>query len=121
MLEEISNDYLKKLFSRKLALLREISGQTMEAAADSLDMDVSAYYMLVSGKRLPHIKTLLRLNKKYNVTMDWWFKELYETPSSKTDPRAKAIELEILGNLRKLNGKTQAILLGISKVLAQET
>jgi transcriptional regulator with XRE-family HTH domain len=90
----------------------------MEVAADSLDMDVSAYYMLLSGKRLPHIKTLLRLNRKYGVTLDWWFKELRETPSGKTDTRAEAIASEILNNLRKLDTRGQKTLLGISKVLA---
>jgi transcriptional regulator with XRE-family HTH domain len=117
MLEEINNEHLKKLFSRKLALLRETSAQTMEAAADSLDMDVSAYYMLLSGKRLPHIKTLLRLNRKYGVTMDWWFKELHETSSRKTDTRTEAVASEILNNLHKLDAKGQKTLLGISKVL----
>jgi transcriptional regulator with XRE-family HTH domain len=118
MSEDISNDYLKKLFSRKLALLRETSAQTMEAVAESLDMDVSAYYMLLSGKRLPHIKTLLRLNRKYGVTMDWWFKELQETSSNKTNTRIEAIAAETLNNLRKLDSKGQKILLGISKVMA---
>ncbi|GBR75139.1 helix-turn-helix XRE-family transcriptional regulators [Candidatus Termititenax aidoneus] len=118
MSEKTSNEYLRKLFSRKLALLRETSAQTMEAAADSLEMDVSAYYMLLSGKRLPHIQTLLRLNRKYGVTMDWWFKELHETPSSKTNTRTEAAASEILSNLHKLDAKGQKTLLGISKVLA---
>ena len=118
MPEEITNEYLKKLFSQKLALLRKVSKQTMEATADSLDMDVSEYYMLLSGKRLPHIKTLFRINEKYGLTMDWWFKEIRET--GKTDTRTEAIQSELLRNLRKLDKRDKETLLNISRVLVRK-
>jgi len=121
MPEEITNDHLKKLFSQKLALLRKVSKQTMEATADSLDMDVSEYYMLLSGKRLPHIKTLFRINEKYGVTMDWWFKEIREKAKTKTDTHAEAIQSELLGNLHKLDKRDKETLLNISRVLVKKT
>ncbi|MDR1996770.1 MAG: helix-turn-helix domain-containing protein [Candidatus Margulisbacteria bacterium] len=120
----ITNEHLKELLSRKLGLLRASTGQTIEDTAFDLGMDFSEYYRLLKGIRLPHLRTLLRISKKYGVTLDWWFEELpaalpqdtskienidiFELVSSynKLRPQAKEVVLEMLKSLAK-NHKTK--------------
>ena len=121
MTEEITNEQLKKMLSRKLALLRENSQQTIEATADSLDMDLSEYYMLLRGKRLPHLKTLLKINKKYGLNMDWWFGKMPELPQKQIDLRQKALELELLSSYRRLDDKFRDVLRETAKVFVRKS
>ena len=85
--KEITNEELKELISQKLALLRQNSRQTVEATAFDLGMDYSEYYRLLRGERLPHLRTLLRINKKYGISMDWWFNKLEGKPPGKLNKR----------------------------------
>jgi transcriptional regulator with XRE-family HTH domain len=113
-----TNEVLKKLISEKLDFLRKNSGETNEAAADSLDIDLSEFYRILKGHRLPHLSTLLRINQKYGVSMDWWFSELDGT--AQTPVRQKAFELQISSLVKKLDAKTQAAVLAMLKILVQK-
>jgi transcriptional regulator with XRE-family HTH domain len=121
MAKEITKGTLGKLISNKLNFLRKSSGQTNEATADSLDLDLSEFYKLLRGKRIPHLMTLLRINQKYGVTMDWWFSELEETSRDKLHIRSKALELQILNTIRKLDIRFQEIAFDIVKTLRKRT
>ncbi|MDR1997086.1 MAG: helix-turn-helix domain-containing protein [Candidatus Margulisbacteria bacterium] len=116
---EISDDDLKKLFSEKLSLLRKNSGHTMEAIADSLDLDKSEYFRFLKGLRLPHLRTLLRISRKYGVTLDWWFKELDDLPRDKNSMRQKTFELQALSALRKFRPEKRPGVLAALKILAR--
>ncbi|GBR73740.1 helix-turn-helix XRE-family transcriptional regulators [Candidatus Termititenax aidoneus] len=115
----MTNEILKKLISGKLEFLRKNSGETNEAAADSLDIDLSEFYRILKGHRLPHLKTLLRINRKYGVSMDWWFSELDGAARDKTPVRQKAFELQIAGLVKKLDAKTQEAVLAMLKILVK--
>jgi transcriptional regulator with XRE-family HTH domain len=116
--KEITNEELKKLLSGKLALLRQNSGQTVEATAFDLGMDYSEYYRLLRGDRLPHLRTLLRINKKYGLNMDWWFNAREKLPPVKLTKRTT--EYELLSNYNKLNLHTRKFILGMLKCLAKD-
>jgi transcriptional regulator with XRE-family HTH domain len=115
--KEITNAELKKLLSQKLALLRANSRQTIEATAIDLDMNFSEYYRLLKGDRLPHLRTLLRINKKYGLSMDWWFRELEEKAPAKIGQKAE--DLTLLGNYHKLDEQARQVVLDMLKNLAK--
>jgi len=118
--KEITNAELKKLLSEKLARLRKTSGQTIEVTAESLNMAVSEYFRFLKGKRLPQLRTLMRLSKKYGVTLDWWFSKRPELPGKQADLRQKALELELLGSYRKLDYRFQDILRETARVFVKK-
>ncbi|MDR2429096.1 MAG: helix-turn-helix domain-containing protein [Candidatus Margulisbacteria bacterium] len=105
--------------SKKLETLRQHSGQTIEASADSLDMAVSEYFRFLKGQRLPHLLTLLRLSKKYGVTLDWWFSELDIPPGDKAAFRQKTFELRTLSLLKKFPLPAQNAALDVLAALAK--
>ncbi|MDR1997372.1 MAG: helix-turn-helix domain-containing protein [Candidatus Margulisbacteria bacterium] len=123
--EEITNEQLKKLLSYKLVMLREQSGQTVEATAASLDMDLSEYYRLLRGSNLPHLRTLLRISQKYNVTLDWWFDGLNtvspQVARNVERLRRKSLEEQLLSFLRALDTKLQEAVLDLARSLARKT
>ncbi|MDR1324151.1 MAG: helix-turn-helix domain-containing protein [Candidatus Margulisbacteria bacterium] len=115
----LTNTELKKFLSKKLEGLRKHSGQTIEATADSLDMAVSEYFRFLKGQRLPHLLTLLRLSKKYGVTLDWWFNELDALPGNKVAFRQKTFELRVLSLLKKFPPPAQNAALDVLAALAK--
>ncbi|MDR2428991.1 MAG: helix-turn-helix domain-containing protein [Candidatus Margulisbacteria bacterium] len=121
MTSEINSEILKKLISEKMEFLRKHSGETNEAAADTLDIDLSEFYRILKGHRLPHLKTLLRISKKYGVNLDWWFSELDETALNKTAIRRKAFESQIVNLIKKLDVQTQKAILAMLKILTEKT
>ncbi|MDR1453587.1 MAG: helix-turn-helix domain-containing protein [Candidatus Margulisbacteria bacterium] len=100
-------------------MLRKESGQTMEAEADSLDLYKSEYFRFLSGSRLPHLRTLLHISKKYGVTLDWWFNELATLPKDKAALRQKAFELRTLSLLKKFSPPAQNAALDVLTALAK--
>jgi transcriptional regulator with XRE-family HTH domain len=124
-MEVLSNEQLKKLLSRKLSLLRKKSGKTIEATADSLDMDFSEYYRMLRGKNLPQLRTLLRFSKRYGVTLDWWFKELRKIPPEISENikrlHRKNIESKVLNALRQLDTRHQEVVLDTVQSLIRRT
>ncbi|MDR1453200.1 MAG: helix-turn-helix domain-containing protein [Candidatus Margulisbacteria bacterium] len=121
MPSEISSETLKKLISKKMEFLRKNSDETNEAAADSLDIDLSEFYRILKGHRLPHLKTLLRISKKYGVSMDWWFNDLSDTPLDKNKFRQRAFELQIVSLVKKLDAGFQEFILTLVKDLVRRT
>ncbi|GBR73109.1 helix-turn-helix XRE-family transcriptional regulators [Candidatus Termititenax aidoneus] len=115
MSKEFTSADLKLLLSEKLSLLRQNSGETIEAAADSLDMAVSEYFRFLKGHRLPHLLTLLRINQKYGVNMDWWFSSLNELPGNPTVLKQHSFERQILCELKKVPPDLQKALLNMLK------
>ncbi|MDR1998313.1 MAG: helix-turn-helix domain-containing protein [Candidatus Margulisbacteria bacterium] len=114
------NASLKKIFSRKLSMLRQNSGQTIEAAADSLDMAVGEYFRFLKGQRLPQLATLLRINQKYAVSLDWWFNELEDLPRTKGRLKQRIFELQALSTLKKFKPEVQPAMLAMLKTLAKK-
>ncbi|MDR1323556.1 MAG: helix-turn-helix domain-containing protein [Candidatus Margulisbacteria bacterium] len=119
MTSEINSEILKKLISEKMEFLRKNSGETNEVAADSLDIDLSEFYRILKGHRLPHLKTLLRISKKYGVSLDWWFSELDETTLDRTAIRQRAFESQIASRIKKLDVRTQKAVLAMLKILVK--
>jgi transcriptional regulator with XRE-family HTH domain len=118
--KEITNADIKKLLSKKLAALRKDSGQTLEATADELDLDLSEYFRILKGQRLPQLRTLLRINKKYGLNMDWWFKELEEAVVDEKHFRQKTIAAQLLGLLRRLDLGSQEVVLALTRILVKK-
>ena len=116
---EFSDSDLKKLLSQKLVMLRKASGQTMEAEADSLDLYKSEYFRFLSGARLPHLRTLLHISKKYGVTLDWWFRELETLPQDRETIRQKTFELRSLSIIRKFPARARGAVLAMLESLAK--
>jgi transcriptional regulator with XRE-family HTH domain len=111
---------LKKTISRKLTILQEKSGKTIEATAYDLDMHFSQYYRLLKGQRLPILPTLLRINKLYGLNMDWWFAGVdYVPPPRQTTPSKNPLEFQLLYSFKKLNNKAQKTAVTILKTLAR--
>ncbi|MDR1997781.1 MAG: helix-turn-helix transcriptional regulator [Candidatus Margulisbacteria bacterium] len=116
----LDTNELKKLISRKMTLLLEKSGKTIEATAYDLDMEFSQYYRLLRGQRLPILPTLLRFNKLYGVNMDWWFAGVdYVPPPRQTRTRANPLELQLIHAFRKLNDKSQKTAVAVLRTLAR--
>ncbi|MDR1322918.1 MAG: helix-turn-helix transcriptional regulator [Candidatus Margulisbacteria bacterium] len=123
--EEFTNEQLKELLSRKLAMLRKRSGQTIEATADSLDMDFSEYYRMLRGKNMPQLRTLLRFSRRYGVTLDWWFDGVEMIPPAAARHvlrlQSKNLEGQIVSLLRRLDARFQEVLLDTAKSLVKKT
>jgi transcriptional regulator with XRE-family HTH domain len=119
MTKELNSENIKKAISCKLDILRRNSGQTVEATADNMNIDLSEFYRILRGRRLPQLPTLLRISRKYGVAMDWWFNELADTPQDKVHIRQKSFELQILHTLKKLDTKLQKSILAMLKSLAK--
>ncbi|MDR1113684.1 MAG: helix-turn-helix domain-containing protein [Candidatus Margulisbacteria bacterium] len=110
---------LKKLISKKLTLLLKSSGKTIEATAYELGMDFSQYYRLLKGQRMPLLPTLLRINKIYGVTMNWWFEDVDKIPERLTKTNKNPLEFQLLNTFKKLNCKTQKTAVAVLKALAK--
>ena len=125
MSEEFTNEQLKELLSRKLAMLRKQSGQTIEATADSLHRVFSEYYRMLRGKNMPQLRTLLRFSRKYGVTLDWWFDEVEMIPPATERQvlrlQSKNLEGQIVSLLRRLEVRFQEVLLETAKSLVRKT
>ena len=119
MANEFTDKDLKTLLSRKLALLRKETRETMEETADSLGIYKSEYFRFLTGARLPHIRTLLRISKKYGVTLDWWFAELESLPGNKAELRQKIFELRALSLLKKFPQAARNAALDVLKALVK--
>ena len=119
--KHITDKELKALLSRKLNLLRKKSGKTLEETCAFLNLDYTQYHKLCHGVHFPHILTLLNINKAYGLDMNWWFSEL-DNLSSKREEKIKnnTNETDIINNYRKLNKKTQKILVKMLKMLVKE-
>jgi transcriptional regulator with XRE-family HTH domain len=115
--KNISNESLKKLLGRKLEQLRQNSNQTIEATALDLGLNFSEYYRLLKGKRLPHLRTLLNINTKYGISMDWWFSDLEIKMPSKISQKAE--ELLLLSNYHKLDTMAKEVVQDMLKNLAK--
>jgi transcriptional regulator with XRE-family HTH domain len=120
MSKEITNTDIKKLLSKKLAALRQDSGQTLEATADELGLDLSEYFRILKGQRLPQLRTLLRINKKYGLNMDWWFAELEDAVVDEKHFRRKTIAAQLLGLLRRLDLGSQEVVLSLTRALIKK-
>ena len=110
---------LKKAISAKLAYLLKNSGRTLEATAYSLDMHLSQYYKLLKGERLPSMPTLMRINKLYDINMDWWFKDIKEVPSPRHRELKNPLEFQLVNTFKKLNPHAQKTVLATVKTLAR--
>ncbi|MDR1452897.1 MAG: helix-turn-helix domain-containing protein [Candidatus Margulisbacteria bacterium] len=117
--KEFTNAELKRLLSKKLETLRRQSGQTIETTADSLDLAISEYFRFLKGQRLPHLLTLLRLSKKYGVTLDWWFGGLNDLPGTRQGFRQKSFELQGLSLLKKVEPRLHRAVLAALKAFVQ--
>jgi transcriptional regulator with XRE-family HTH domain len=116
--KELTNEQLKKLLSKKLALLRQKNKQTIEATALDLGMNFSEYYRLLKGDRLPHLLTLLKINRKYDLNMDWWFSEL-KNKTAAQNIHKKAEDFLLLSNYHKLDEQARQVVLDMLKNLAK--
>jgi transcriptional regulator with XRE-family HTH domain len=112
-------DNIKKTISRKLEFLRKHSGETNEVAADTLDIDLSEFYRILKGHRMPKLSTFLRINQKYGMKLDWWFGDLADAPLDKNNFRQRAFELQILNLTKKLDAQTQKAVLAMLKILVK--
>jgi transcriptional regulator with XRE-family HTH domain len=109
---------LKILFSKKLKELRQKSKKTLWASADLLDMDYSQYYRMLSGKHLPRLETLIKVNKLYHLDMNWWFNDLIKLSARKKSNICKNIqETELLALFRKLKPQARNLAVKILKDL----
>ncbi|MDR1998219.1 MAG: helix-turn-helix domain-containing protein [Candidatus Margulisbacteria bacterium] len=115
---------LKDLISRKLRFLRQKYKTTLEKTADFLDLDYAQYYKLLHGAQLPHLVTLMKINQAYGLNMDWWFRDYEEAypvrPISKADIDQKADELEIVNNFNKLDVRSRKTLQKILKSMLKK-
>jgi transcriptional regulator with XRE-family HTH domain len=113
--KELTNECLKKLLSKKLAFLRQKHKQTIEETALDLGMNFSEYYRLLKGDRLPHLLTLLKINHKYGLNMDWWFSSLNKLPGSPAALKQHSFERQVLRELKKVPPDLQKALLNMLK------
>ncbi|GBR74612.1 helix-turn-helix domain containing protein [Candidatus Termititenax aidoneus] len=115
---DFTNADLKKIVSRKLELLRKQSGQTIDSAAAELEMDRSEFFRILKGKRLPMLRSMFRISKRYGVSMDWWFVGIDELPKRAVagkNPR----EYQLLRIFKNLPERAQKTVLATVKTLAR--
>jgi transcriptional regulator with XRE-family HTH domain len=116
MEKEISNTELKNLFSQKLNWLHKKHKKGIEEAALDLNLDYAQYYMLLKGKRLPQLRTLVNINKLYGLSMEWWFRELDKIKPKDAEKLEKKItEFELISSFNKLDKNAQAVVLRLLK------
>ena len=113
MAKAISDDELKLLISKKLRQLRAQSQKTIEETANDLDLDITQYMRLLKGVRLPHLATLVNINKLYGLNMDWWFTEMLDNKKDKNKITNRHLEFELLSSFRKLSLSQKELLLGM--------
>jgi transcriptional regulator with XRE-family HTH domain len=111
-----TNEELKKIVSRKLELLRQQNAQTIDSAAYELDMDRSEFFRILKGKRLPMLRSMFRISKKYGVSMDWWFEEVDRLPQHSVKEPLKS---HLLRAFKKLDPKSQSNIVIMIKALAK--
>lgn len=109
------DNQLKSLISKKLRQLRENSKETLEKTADFLDLNYSQYYRLWQGTQLPHLATLVKINRAYGLDMNWWFEDFIPPAEISRDINKKAMEKELLVNFNKLDPRSKKILQKILK------
>ncbi|MDR1997913.1 MAG: helix-turn-helix transcriptional regulator [Candidatus Margulisbacteria bacterium] len=115
MPQEITTEKLKKILGKKLSLLREKSGETIEETAFDLGLDASDYFKFLKGKRLPHLLTLMRISQKYGVGLDWWFSELAAAPPNAVQSPNGRLELRMARIVGGLDDRLQRAALSILK------
>jgi transcriptional regulator with XRE-family HTH domain len=121
MTKELTPEDIKKAISEKLEILRKNSGQTNEAAADSLDIDLSEFYRILKGHRMPKLHTFLRISQKYGMKLDWWFSEMQELPRGIKQFQKRALEMRAVNLFQKLDTKFQEFVLNLIKDLVKKT
>jgi transcriptional regulator with XRE-family HTH domain len=121
MTKELTPEDVKKTISKKLEMLRKNSGQTNEAAADSLDIDLSEFYRILKGHRMPKLHTFLRISQKYGTKLDWWFSETQELPRGTKQFHKRAFEMRVMNLFQKLDAKFQEFVLNLIKDLVKKT
>jgi transcriptional regulator with XRE-family HTH domain len=119
MTVDFTSDDLKRLISRKLELLRQQSGQTIEASAMELNMDRSEFFRILKGQRLPMLTSMVRISKKYGVSLDWWFEDTDKIPKRQNKAMYAPQEYQMLKTFKKLNDRAQKTALDTLKVLAR--
>jgi len=119
MSTDFTSDDLKKIISRKLELLRRQSGQTIDNAAAELNMDRSEFFRILKGQRLPMLASIVRISKKYGVSLDWWFEETDRIPERLNRARYTPREYLLLKIFKRLNDRAQKIVLDTLKTLAR--
>jgi transcriptional regulator with XRE-family HTH domain len=118
---EITSKDLKDLISKKLTWLRKKYKKTIPEAAVDLNLDYTTYYMIAKGIQLPHLLTLFNINKRYGLSMDWWFKELDKIkPRDAEKLEKKVAEFELLSSFNKLDKNAQAVALRLLKNYSKE-
>jgi transcriptional regulator with XRE-family HTH domain len=113
---DFTNADLKKIVSRKLELLRQQSAQTIDSAAYELDMDRSEFFRILKGKRLPMLRSMFRISRKYGVSMDWWFEDVDRLPQK---PAKDPLKSQLLRAFKKLDTKSQNNIVIMLKALAK--
>jgi transcriptional regulator with XRE-family HTH domain len=111
---------LKLLISKKLRLLRERSKKTLENSAEDLNLDYAQYCRMLKGTALPHLVTLAKINKFYNLDMNWWFKEPRGCAQDKVRVREKTLEFELISSFQKLDIRTKEIVLEMINNLSKK-
>jgi transcriptional regulator with XRE-family HTH domain len=114
-----TNDDLKKIVSQKLELLRKQSGQTIDSAAAELDMDRSEFFRILKGQRLPMLRSIFRISKRYGVSLDWWFADVNELPERTAVARKNPREYQLLKIFKNLPDRAQKTVLATVKTLAR--
>ncbi|MDR1997185.1 MAG: hypothetical protein LBQ83_02535 [Candidatus Margulisbacteria bacterium] len=113
---EITDKDLKNLISKKLNWLHKQHKKTLEEAAFNLKLDYVQYYMLLKGSRLPHLLTLVNINKIYGLSMDWWFHDLDKLkPKEQKKLNKKITEFELISSFNKLDANAQTVVLRLLK------
>jgi transcriptional regulator with XRE-family HTH domain len=110
---------LKKIISHKLELLRQQSGQTIDNSAYELNMDRSEFFRILKGQRLPMLISMVRISKKYGVSLDWWFEDTDKIPERVGKAKYSLREYQLLKTFNKLNDSAQEIVLATVKTLTK--
>jgi transcriptional regulator with XRE-family HTH domain len=116
---DFTNADLKQLVSRKLELLRQQSGQTIDRAAAELEMDRSEFFRILKGKRLPMLRSMFRISRRYGVSMDWWFLDIDELPKRALIIRKNPREYQLLKIFKNLPERAQKTVLATVKTLVR--
>jgi transcriptional regulator with XRE-family HTH domain len=110
---------LKRIISRKLELLRQQSGQTIDNSAYELNMDRSEFFRILKGQRLPMLTSMVRISKKYGVNLDWWFEDTDKIPERNNKAKYNPLEYQLLRTFNRLSGAAQKVVLATVKTLTK--
>ena len=116
---DFTSEDIKQIISRKLELLRQQGGQTIDGAAAELNMDRSEFFRILKGQRLPMLTSMVRISKKYGVSLDWWFEDTDKIPERLNRARYSPREYQLLKIFKKLNDRAQNTVLATLKTLAR--